>query len=328
MTMRRFIIMLVSLCSLLLSACTSATTAVTDTAASNATTASSRDTSSQIGVSIFDMNNKFASYIVQGMKVTAAKNNIKATYVDAANNSQLQIQQVANMIKDGMRTIVIIPSDAASAAGSIKLANEANIPIIVVNHYYPEVDKATSYIGSDALTAGTMQMEAVAKLLHDKGNVAIMEGVVGSDMQVKRTEGNKHVIANYPDIHIVLEDAAYDNRAQGMTLMHKWLASGKTIQAVVANNDEMIIGAMLAAQLAHKDKDMIFAGVDATMDALEFMQAGRLQVTVFQNAPEQGAAAIQTALMASQGKSVQKQIMIPYELVTRDNMEQYIAKWK
>ncbi len=331
MTKKRVGMMLIaSLLVLLISACTAApsgsqpaaTPAATDSAAT--TTASGNE----VGVSIFDMSDKFVSYITQGMKTAAAKNNIKATYVDAANNSSQQVQQVAAMIQSGVRAIVLVPTDEASATSSIALANKANIPIVVVNRYYPSVDKATAYVGSDSLTAGTMQMEEVARLLNGKGNIAIMNGEMGTEAQAKRTEGNKSVISKHPGMKVVLEDTANYDRAQGMALMGKWLASGTSIQAVVANNDEMIIGAILAAQLEHKDKDMIFAGVDATMDALEFMKAGRLQVTVFQNAPEQGAAAIEAAFAAAQGKTVEKQIMVPYELVTKNNVEQYIAKWK
>lgn len=330
MTKKRLIPMLIaSLLVLLLSACTAAPASDPSTApAATDTAATTTGAGSEIGVSIFDMSDKFVSYITQGMKVAATKNNIKATYVDAANNSSQQVQQVAAMIKSGVRAIVLIPTDEASATSSIELANKANIPIVVVNRYYPSVDNATAYVGSDSLTAGTMQMQEVAKLLNGKGNVAIMNGEMGTEAQAKRTEGNKQVISKNSGIKVVLEDTANYDRAQGMALMGKWLTSGTPIQAVVSNNDEMIIGAILAAQLENKDKDIIFAGVDATMDALEFMKAGRLQVTVFQNAPEQGAAAIKAAFDAAAGKTVEKQIMVPYELVTKDNVEKYIAKWQ
>ncbi|MCL9662890.1 substrate-binding domain-containing protein [Paenibacillus hunanensis] len=331
MTKKRLIPMLIvaSLLVLLLSACTAAPVSEPSTSpAATDAAATTTGAGSEIGISIFDMSDKFVSYITQGMKVAATKNNIKATYVDAANNSSQQVQQVAAMIKSGVRAIVLIPTDEASATSSIELANKANIPIVVVNRYYPSVDNATAYVGSDSLTAGTMQMQEVAKLLKGKGNVAIMNGEMGTEAQAKRTEGNKQVISKNPGIKVVLEDTANYDRAQGMALMGKWLASGTPIQAVVSNNDEMIIGAILAAQLENKDKDIIFAGVDATMDALEFMKAGRLQVTVFQNAPEQGAAAIKAASDAAAGKTVEKQIMVPYELVTKDNVEKYIAKWQ
>ncbi|WP_411347317.1 sugar ABC transporter substrate-binding protein [Paenibacillus sp. WLX2291] len=310
------------------SSTSSGTDSATAPASSTAASTSSSGGKAEVGVAIFDMSDKFVSYITQGMKVSATKQNVQVSYVDAQNDTATQVKQIQQFISDGVKSIVLIPTDESSADQSIALANKANVPIIVVNRYYKSVDNATSYVGSDSTTAGTMQMEAVAKLLNGKGNIAIMNGEMGTEAQINRTKGNKDIIAKYPNMKVVLEDTANYDRAQGMALMAKWLSSGTTINAVVANNDEMIIGAMLAAQLDNKDKDMIFAGVDATMDALEFVKAGRLQVTVFQNAPEQGSQAIQAAVAAADGQTVQKQIMVPYELVTKDNVEAYIAKWQ
>ncbi|MEW4370260.1 substrate-binding domain-containing protein [Paenibacillus kandeliae] len=331
MRSRRFLLsMLCCLMVFWLAACssTSSSTESATSPASSTAASSSAGGKAEIGIAIFDMSDKFVSYITQGMKVAATKQNVPVSYVDAKNDTATQVKQVQQFISDGVKSIVLIPTDESSADQSIALANKANIPIIVVNRYYKSVDNATSYVGSDSTTAGTMQMEAVAKLLNGKGNVAIMNGEMGTEAQINRTKGNKDIIAKYPNMNVVLEDTANYDRAQGMALMAKWLSSGTTINAVVANNDEMIIGAMLAAQLDNKDKDMIFAGVDATMDALEFVKAGRLQVTVFQNAPEQGNQAVKAAIAAAAGQTVQKQIMVPYELVNKDNVEAYIAKWQ
>lgn len=331
MRSRRFLLSMLScLMVFWLAACSSTSTGTdaTTNSASSTTASSSAGGKAEIGIAIFDMSDKFVSYITQGMKVAATKQNVPVSYVDAQNDTATQVKQVQQFINDGVKSIVLIPTNESSADQSIALANKANIPIIVVNRYYKSVDNATSYVGSDSITAGTMQMEAVAKLLNGKGTIAIMNGEMGTEAQINRTKGNKDIIAKYPDMKVVLEDTANYDRAQGMALMAKWLSSGTTINAVVANNDEMIIGAMLAAQLDHKDKDMIFAGVDATMDALEFVKAGRLQVTVFQNAPEQGNQAVKAAIAAAAGQTVQKQIMVPYELVNKDNVEAYIAKWQ
>lgn len=66
-------------------------------------------------------------------------------------------------------------------------------------------------------------------------------------------------------------------------------------------------------------------GVDATQDALAAMQAGELDVTVFQNGAAQGAGAVDTALALARGEEIESKVYIPFELVTPDNIDSYMT---
>ncbi|MFD1989817.1 sugar ABC transporter substrate-binding protein [Paenibacillus nicotianae] len=322
---------------MLISGCTSSSSVTPASPASNAstTTATTPTTTNNtsgkitIGVSIPNMNDRFISYVASGMQAYAkTQPDVTVIYADAKNDPSTQLQQIKEFIAQDVKAITFLPMDPTISKTIVDLANQANIPIIAVNRTFKELTTITSYIGSDSLTAGTLQMNEVARLLGGKGNIAIMDGDMGSDAQVNRTKGNKEVIAKYPNMKIIFEETANYDRAKGMALMAKWLASKQHIDAVVANNDEMIIGAMLAAQVNGQDQNIIFAGVDGTMDALNFMKADKLKVTVFQNAAAQGSKGLQTTIEAANGKKVAKEIIIPYELITQANEEKYIAKWK
>jgi inositol transport system substrate-binding protein len=73
-------------------------------------------------------------------------------------------------------------------------------------------------------------------------------------------------------------------------------------------------------------EEVIVTGVDATQDALASMQAGDLDVTVFQNAAGQGAGALDAALKLAKGEAVDQKVYIPFELVTPANIDNYLAK--
>ncbi|MEB3104019.1 sugar ABC transporter substrate-binding protein [Ferviditalea candida] len=281
-----------------------------------------------IGAALPDFSDKWLSYLQEGMKkYQSTQQNVDVTYVDAQNDANKQLSQIETLISQKVNAIVIVPVDTVSAVDMVDRANKANIPIVVVNRWFEGVDKATAYVGSESIKAGTMQMEQVVKLLNGKGNIAIMNGQLGQEAEIKRTEGNKQIIANNPDMKVVLEGTASWDRAKGMALMENWLNSGKKIDAVVSNNDEMAIGAIMAAEAAGKAKNIIFAGVDATPDALEFVKSGKLQVTVYQNADGQGQSGLETAIKAAKGEAVEKNVWVPYELVTKDNVEEYVKKW-
>jgi inositol transport system substrate-binding protein len=278
-----------------------------------------------IGAALPDFSDKWLSYLQDGMKeYQKTQQNVDVTYVDSQNDAAKQLAQIENFISQKVNAIMMIPVDTVSAVDMVDRANKAGIPIIVVNREYPGVDKATSYVGSNSLTSGTLEMTEMARLLNGKGNIAIMNGQMGQDAQIKRTEGNKQIISKNPDMKVVLEGTGSWDRAKGMTLMENWLNSGKKIDAVIANNDEMAIGAIMAAEAAGKAKGILFAGIDGSPDALQFMKDGKLSVTVFQNADGQGKGGLETAIKAARGEKVEKVIDIPYELITKENMDKYI----
>jgi inositol transport system substrate-binding protein len=282
-----------------------------------------------IGVAMPDASDKWLTYLQDGMKKYAdSQKDVKLIFSDAQNDANKQLSQVENYISQKVNAVVIVPVDTTSAPNIVNEVNNAKIPIIVVNRQYNGVDKATAYVGSDSLQSGTMEMEEVAKLMNGKGNIAIMDGQMGHDAQIKRTQGNKEIIKKNKDMKVVLEGTGDFDRAKGMALMENWLQSGKKIDAVVSNNDEMAIGAIMALKDAGKLNNVLVAGIDATPDALKFVKDGELKVTVFQDARGQGKGGIETAIKVAKGEKVEKFNWIPYELVTKDNVDTYIAKWK
>lgn len=282
-----------------------------------------------IGAALPDFDDKWLSYLQDGMRqYEQSQDGVEVIYVDAMNDASKQLSQVENFIQQKVNAIIMVPVDTTSAPNMVDKANQAGIPIVVVNRQYDGVEAATAYVGSESITAGVMEMEEVAKLLDYKGNIAIINGQMGQEAQIKRTEGNKQVIAQHPDLKVVLEGTGEWDRAKGMTLMENWIQSGQHIDAVVSNNDEMAIGAIMALEAAGKLNDVIVAGVDATPDALEYVKAGKLKVTVFQNATGQGQGGLEVAIKAAKGEAVEKFTWIPYELVTEDNVDEYVQKWQ
>jgi inositol transport system substrate-binding protein len=89
----------------------------------------------------------------------------------------------------------------------------------------------------------------------------------------------------------------------------------------------MAIGALQAMKAAGVDtKTAIVGGIDATQDALASMKAGDLKVTVFQDAAGQGKGAVDAALKLAAGGTVEKKVYIPFQLVTPDNMANFMKK--
>ncbi|WP_396334463.1 sugar ABC transporter substrate-binding protein [Alkalihalobacillus sp. MEB130] len=304
----------------MLAACGGGEEAVSDT-----TEGSSGD-KKVIGVSLSSVSDTFRTFIYDAMNEEAANHpDFEFVYSDAQEDSARQMNQVENFISRGVDAIIFMPVDTVAAPDIVAKVNEAGIPIVVVNQTFDGVDEATAFVGSSSIESGLIQMEEVANLLDGKGNIAIMDGMLGHEAQIKRTEGNMEIINEHSDMEVVIQGTGEWSRNQGMNLMENWLQSGRHIDAVVANNDEMAIGALLAIEAAGKKDEIIVAGIDASPDALEYMQNGKLDVTVFQDAKGQGSTGVQVAVKAANGEEVETEI-IPYLLVTPENVDEFVGK--
>jgi inositol transport system substrate-binding protein len=282
-----------------------------------------------IGASLPTFDDKWMTYLIDGMKEhEEGLEGVEVRYTDALNDPSKQLAQVENFISQKVDAIFIVPVESESMDIITQKANDAEIPVVVVNRIFDQVDQATAFVGSESVQAGIIQMEEVAKRLDGKGNIAILKGRLGHEAQIKRTEGNLQVIEKYPDMQVVMESAADWDRAKGLQTMENWLKSGKQIDAVVANNDEMAIGAIKAIKEAGMLDEIIVAGVDATPDALEFVKNGEMSVTVYQDAVGQGIGGLDAAAKIAKGEEVEHLTWIPFELVTSENVDEFIQKWE
>jgi inositol transport system substrate-binding protein len=282
-----------------------------------------------IGVAAANFDDKWMSYMHDGFRAAAEKAGVRMTMVDGKNDPAVQQANIETFITQGVDAIVIVPVQATAMGPILDATDAAGIPLVAVNRFpaEPLFSRLATYVGSDEVYAGTVQAEKLCELLGGKGDVVIMNGELGHPGMIGRTQGNKDVIARFPDIHIVRENTAEWSRAKGLALMENWIQSGITINAIFANNDEMAIGAAMALEQVGLLDQVFIGGVDATPDALQFMKEGKLDVTVFQDAYGQGQGGIEAAIKAANGEALPDRVDIPYQLVTPDQVDKFLALW-
>lgn len=281
----------------------------------------------RIGFAMPTYDDVFLSKLMNSAKKEAEKlTDADVIFVNAKNDSTKQTSQVVNLIAQKCNVIIVCPVDNKKGSEYITMAKNANIPIISVNRKFNNQSDLSAYVGSESITAGTMEMEYIAKKLNGKGNIVILRGEDSEEAAIKRTEGIKQVLKNYPDIKVVAEETGKWQRALAMQITEGWIKSNVKFDAVVSNNDEMAIGAIMALKESNMQGKVLVGGVDATSDALKLMKEGTLTVTIFQNAAGQGSEAINAAYKMAKGEKVDDNVLVPYELVTPDNSDKYLKK--
>ncbi len=286
-----------------------------------------------VGVSMALFDDNFLTVLRNGMQDYSKElKGVTLQVEDAQNDVAKQQSQIQNFIASKVDAIIVNPVDTDATAAMSKLAADAKIPLVYVNRQPVNVDSlpdGQAFVASDETVAGTLEAKEVCRLLGGKGNAVIMMGELSNQAARMRTQSAKDVLKTdeCKGISVVEEQTANWQRTQGSDLVTNWLSSGIEFNAVIANNDEMAIGALQALKAAGKDmKGYVVAGVDATQDALAAMQAGDLDVTVFQDAAGQGKGALDAALKLVKADKVEKKVYIPFQLVTPENVKDYVAK--
>src|SRR5580700_7439170 len=298
-----------------------------------ATILSSPAFATKIGVSMDKFDDNFLTVLRNGMADYAKTlPGVTVQIEDAKDDVSKQLSQVQNFIANGVDAIIVNPVDTSATAAITRAAADAGVPLVYVNREPSDIEKLgpkAAFVGSNEVESGTLETQAICKLLGGKGDILVIEGELSNQAAVQRTKDIHEVIAT-PDcsgIKIIAEQTAEWDRTKGQNLMTNWLSKGMQFDAVVSNNDEMAIGALQAMKSAGVDtKKAVVGGIDATQDALASMKSGDLKVTVFQDAAGQGKGAVDAALALAAGKTVDKKTYIPFQLVTPSNMGDFMKK--
>ena len=290
-----------------------------------------------IGVTMALFDDNFLTVLRNGIQKSADETGVSVQIEDAQNDVAKQLDQINNFIASGVSAIIVNPVDTSATQAMTDAAAAADVPLVYVNRQPINLDTLPdnqAFVASNEVDSGTLETIALCDNWAAEGktavNVYVMQGELSNQAAVQRTADIFDVIKAGKckvTVNVIDQQTANWSRDQAQNLMTNWLSTGAAFDGVIANNDEMAIGAIQAMKAAGIDMATVqVGGVDATQDALAAMQAGDLDVTVFQNAAAQGSGSLAAAVALSKGEAVEQSVWIPFELVNPANIADYLAK--
>ncbi len=341
------------------SAAASAAPAASEAASAAASSAAAATGNVNVGVCIYKFDDTFMTGVRNNMTKEAGTLGAKLDIVDSQNSQPTQNTQVDTFITKGVNALAINPVDATAAAPLIEKAKAKSLPIVFLNRepaadILKGYDKAW-YVGAPAAQSGTLSGQLIAKYFKanpaadknkdGKVQYVMLQGEPGHQDAVLRSQYAPQAIKDggYDPVCLAKGTAMWD-KAKATDLMNNFITSQglDKIEAVLANNDDMALGAIEALKAkgynkGDKTKFIPVVGVDATAPALEAMKEGSMLGTVLNDAENQGKATVNIAVAAAQGKDITKDnigydvtdgkyVWIPYVQVTQDNYTQYMNK--
>lgn len=309
----------------------------------------------RIGVTVYDQYDTFVSQLMEAFKVYAREKTAEtgvAINVDVYNASasqSTQNAQVEEMLNHGCDVICVNLVDRTEPTTIIDMAQNYQVPVIFFNRELVAEDlerwDQLYYVGAKAFESGILEGEIAADVFGNNPAVdkngdgifqyVILEGEAGHQDAIVRTEYSVSTIA---DRGIEVEKLGYAianwNRAQAQTKTAQMLNEyGEQIELILANNDDMALGAIDAlktAQINPKDWPVI-VGIDGTDVGLEAVKNGEMAGTVYNDKEGQAMGMLDLAYALATGGDIAslhledgKYIRLSYQKIRSEDVHRYL----
>ena len=267
------------------------------------------------------------------------------------NDQQEQDEIVEEMIDAGCDVLCVNLVDRTAPSNIVRMARQNDIPVIFFNREPVQEDllqwDKLFYVGCDAAQSGEMQGEIAAEYIKNHPEVdkngdgkiqyVLLEGEAGHQDAISRTDLSvKTMIENEIELEKLSYQFADWNRAQAENRVSQLIDQyGSEIELILSNNDEMALGAVEAYKNAgyrQAERPIIF-GIDGLTDALEAVEHGTMQGTVYNDKEDQARmiALLTVALFRGsdiEGYGLEDDIyyMSQYRKVDADNVDTFLGK--
>lgn len=301
------------------------------------------------GVCIYDGTDTFMASLRLHLE-TYAHGKARLTVYDSRNDQNLQNDQVEGMLEAGADVLIINPVDRLAAGYLIEKARKRQTPVLFVNKEPLLEDlllyEHAFYVGADGAQSGRLSGEILAEyfLAHPEADkngdgtvqYVLIKGEPGhQDAELRTQNALKPLQEAGFRVEKLQEDTGMWRRQLGQEKMAGFLlAWGDQIECVIANNDEMALGAINALKAAgyfSGGRFMPVVGVDAISQAIEALRQGSLLGTVFNDGEQQAMAAVDLAILLARGEEIsadtysypitdERFVWIPYQRITREEL--------
>ena len=275
----------------------------------------------RIGLSVSTLNNPFFVTLRDGAQGAADEAGAELIISDAQNDTAQQQDDIQNFVTQQVNAILVNPVDSDAVVPAIEAANQANIPVIALDRGASGGEIAST-IASDNVQGGNLAGEELIRLV-GSGSVAQLEGIPGAEPARDRGQGFQEAIDAQNSVEVVASQTANFDRAEGLNVTENILQANPDVAGIFAQNDEMALGAVQALGDSAGDEIKV-VGFDAIEDALSAIQDGTMNATIAQQPEVMGSLGVENAISIINGESVEENIPVEVQLVTPENVSEFL----
>lgn len=267
------------------------------------------------------LSNHFTNTVAESARDRARELGVELIVLDAQKDTSRQAGQIETLLQDGIDGLVIEPAATTGLEEVLRKAMASQIPLVLVTQRVQDPSLYDCYVGTDAFESGQLEMTACLDAIGGRGDLAILLGPVGSQAAEARYDGYLEVMAASPDTRIVAELNADWGTRQAEAIVSNWLLAGKQMDAIVAQNDEMAIGAIQAIRSAGRSGQIQVFGIDASDQALRAIRQGEMTATISQQTALQAKTALDVCIGLGRGETFPHEIEVSQFVINQENIE-------
>jgi len=263
--------------------------------------------------------------------VEAARLNLQVIALDANNDPARQASQAEDLIARRVDVLCFWPVDAKAIVPSVRKAYQAGIPLVCTNSWTEEsvLDCFQSFIGASMVEEGIIAARMMSEALGGKGRVVIIEGNPGQDATYWRSIAFADELRSIaPNIQILDRQTARWDRARAIGVAENFLTSYPDLNGIMAQNDDMAIGAVQAVQAAGKGNQVKIVSINASREGLDAVRAGQIYGTCTQSPTFEGIYTARVARDVANGwPPAPRWIRNPVMRVDKSKVDQVFGDW-
>ncbi len=268
------------------------------------------------------LSNSFTNTLADSVRQRAAELGINLVVLDAQQSVARQTGQLETLIRDGVAGIMIEPVAGTGLEKVLLACRQNNIPVIMVTQRIEDDSLVNCYVGTDSVESGRLEMAACVHAIHEKGRIVVLHGPIGSQAQISRYNGYLEQLKSYPNVSIVAELNADWSASKARSIIANWISAGKQFDAVVAQNDEMALGAVEALKTAGMLDQVKVFGIDASPQAVLAVKTKEIAATISQQPAEQGKLALDACIRLVNGQEVAAEILVSQLVVWAKELQE------
>ncbi len=280
-----------------------------------------------IGASYMTMNNEFYKIMNEEIKARADAEGDRFILRDPALSASRQIEQIEEMLEKKIDVLVLTPVDWESLTSVLKRAKKQGVYIIVADSNVSEEELVDCTITSDNYRAGTIVGQYFVRS-HKRAKLVIMTHETAKSGQ-DRVRGFLDAVGGQDGIEIVRKIECEGQLEIAMPRLQEAIDEGVDFDNVFCLNDLSGVGVVAALEDNKMLENVGVYGVDASPDSKVLIKEGMMRASAAQFPSKIGKEAANAVYRMLDGKDVEKRILVPVELITPENVDEFgVDRWQ
>lgn len=278
------------------------------------------------GATYMTMNNQFYKVVNNEIELQIEKKGDHLITLDPALDQKKQNEQIKYLIKQKVDAIFVNPVDWKGIKSGLRAAKRAGIPVIVIDAPVYDDELVDMTVVSDNYQAGIQCAKDMMKKRKSANIVLLTHQETKSG--VDRIQGFLDTIQGHEEYQVIAQADTQGQIERALPKVEKIIEKHQNIDVIMALNDPAAMGALAALDSKNCRDGVLVYGVDGSPEAKKLIKEGMMTGTSAQLPRQMADIAFHSAYDVLEGKTIQKNIITPVEMVTRENIDQFdINRW-